>query len=69
MATPMKPPHLQNVDYAPEGGRLLPGGRGPVAQFMYRDEAGAKLTLYVSNDVAASFASGATASRRGRAAT
>ncbi|HSC62538.1 MAG TPA: anti-sigma factor [Caldimonas sp.] len=53
MGTPMKPPHLQALGYALEGGRLLPGGRGPVAQFMYRDDAGGKLTLYVSNDVAA----------------
>jgi len=52
MGTPMKPPHLQELGYALEGGRLLPGGRGPVAQFMYHDDAGAKLTLYVSNDVA-----------------
>ena len=47
----MKPPHLQGLGYALEGGRLLPGGRGPVAQFMYHDGAGAKLTLYVSNDI------------------
>ena len=53
MGTPMKPPHLQALGYALEGGRLLPGGRGPVAQFMYSDAAGAKLTVYVSNEVAA----------------
>ena len=35
-----------------DGGRLLPGGKGPVAQFMYHDGAGAKLTLYVSSEVA-----------------
>ena len=52
MGAPMKPPHLQAQGYTLEGGRLLPGGRGPVAQFMYRNERGAKLTLYVSNDVA-----------------
>ena len=51
MGAPMKPPHLQVVGYALEGGRLLPGGQGPVAQFMYRDEAGSRLTLYVSNEV------------------
>ena len=51
MGAPMKPPHLQAVGYALEGGRLLPGGRGPVAQFMYRDDAGSRLTLYVSNEV------------------
>ena len=51
MGAPMKPPHLQAVGYALEGGRLLPGGQGPVAQFLYRDEAGSRLTLYVSNEV------------------
>ena len=51
MGAPMKPPHLQAVGYALEGGRLLPGGQGPVAQFMYRDEAGSRLTLYVSNEI------------------
>ena len=53
MGASMKPPHLQALGYALEGGRLLPGGQGPVAQFMYRDPAGARLTLYVSNEVAA----------------
>lgn len=52
MRMPMKPPHLQSVGYALEGGRLLPGGQGPVAQFMYRDESGRKLTVYVSREAA-----------------
>ena len=51
MGTPMKPPHLQAQGYSLEGGRLLPGAQGPVAQFMYRNELGSKLTLYVSNGV------------------
>ena len=51
MGAPMKPPHLQALGYALEGGRLLPGGQGPVAQFMYRDAAGHRLTLYVSNEI------------------
>ena len=50
MGAPMKAPHLQSLGYALEGGRLLPGERGPVAQFMYRDDAGRRLTLYVSNE-------------------
>lgn len=50
IGAPMKPPHWQTVGYVLEGGRLLPGGQGPVAQFMYRDEAGRRLTLYVSNE-------------------
>jgi anti-sigma factor RsiW len=52
MGAPMRPPLLQNQGYSLEGGRLLPGGHGPVAQFMYRNQLGSKLTLYVSNDVA-----------------
>lgn len=51
MSAPMKPPHLQALGYALEGGRLLPGGKGPVAQFMYRDDSGSRLTLYVSNEI------------------
>ncbi len=50
MGAPMKAPHLQSLGYALEGGRLLPGDRGPVAQFMYRDADGHRLTLYVSNE-------------------
>jgi anti-sigma factor RsiW len=49
MGAAVKAPHLQGVGYSLEGGRLLPGERGPVAQFMYRDQAGHRLTLYVSN--------------------
>jgi anti-sigma factor RsiW len=50
LGAPLRVPQLQTLGYALEGGRLLPGGQGPVAQFMYRDEAGARLTLYVSNE-------------------
>jgi predicted lipoprotein with Yx(FWY)xxD motif len=34
MGAPMRAPHLQGLGYALEGGRLPPGERGPVAQFM-----------------------------------
>jgi anti-sigma factor RsiW len=51
MAAPIHAPRLQALGYALEGGRLLPGGRGPVAQFMYRDASGGRLTLYVSNEL------------------
>ena len=51
MGTPMRAPHLQSLGYTLEGGRLLPGGTGPVAQFMYRDERGERMTLYVSDEV------------------
>lgn len=40
-------PQLNAVGYALVGGRLLPGDRGPVAQFMYQDARGLRLTLYV----------------------
>ena len=30
---------------------MLPGGQGPVAQFMYHDGSGAKLNLYVSREI------------------
>jgi anti-sigma factor RsiW len=53
MGASMQPPHLQALGYTLEGGRLLPGGQGPVAQFMYHDPAGARLTLYVSREVGA----------------
>jgi anti-sigma factor RsiW len=52
MGTPMRPPHLQAEGFELEGGRLLPGEHGPVAQFMYRDADGRRLTLYVSNEMA-----------------
>jgi anti-sigma factor RsiW len=40
-------PHLGSLGYTLVGGRLLPGERGPVAQFMYQDGKGTRLTLYV----------------------
>lgn len=53
LGAPMRAPQLQTLGYALEGGRLLPGGQGPVAQFMYRDSEGGRLTLYVSNEAQA----------------
>lgn len=47
---PLKPPHLGRVGYELIGGRLLPGESGPVAQFMYHDGAGQRLTLYVTRE-------------------
>lgn len=63
LGTAVKPPRLQALGYALEGGRLLPGGQGPVAQFMYRDDAGVRLTLYVSNELGAPADPGAGAAR------
>lgn len=51
--TPLKPPQLGRVGYELIGGRLLPGEQGPVAQFMYHDPYGQRLTLYVTREAAA----------------
>ncbi len=47
LGAPLKPPSLSGIDYDLLGGRLLPGGDGPVAQFMYQDSQGRRLALYV----------------------
>jgi len=52
MGAPMKPPRLEALGYELVGGRLLPGERGPAAQFMYQDRAGQRLTLYVAREEA-----------------
>lgn len=44
----LKVPVLTQQGYDLVGGRLLPGGKGPVAQFMYQDARGQRITLYVS---------------------
>lgn len=44
----LKAPSLSEQGYELVGGRLLPGDSGPVAQFMYQNLAGLRLTLYVS---------------------
>lgn len=43
----LKVPQLGSLGYGLVGGRLLPGDHGPVAQFMYQDARGQRLTLYV----------------------
>ncbi len=47
LGAPLKVPKLAELGYSLVGGRLLPGERGPVAQFMYQDGKGQRLTLYV----------------------
>jgi anti-sigma factor RsiW len=47
LGTPLKVPRLDPLGYALVGGRLLPGDQGPVAQFMYQDSQGQRLTLYL----------------------
>lgn len=51
MGTEVRPPQLAGLGYELMGGRLLPGGNGPVAQFMYGTPAGQRLTLYVTREV------------------
>jgi anti-sigma factor RsiW len=48
----LKVPHLGEAGYQLVGGRLLPGNQGPVAQFMYQDSNGLRLTLYVRSNAA-----------------
>lgn len=44
-------PSLVSLGYELIGGRLLPGGKGPVAQLMYGAASGQRLTLYVSREM------------------
>lgn len=51
LGTPVRPPKLGPQGFDLVGGRLLPGDSGPVAQFMYQDASGQRLTLYVTHDM------------------
>lgn len=52
LGTQVKPPSLDAIGYELIGGRLLPGETGPVAQFMYHDAGGQRMTLYVTHESA-----------------
>ena len=52
LGAPVGVPHLAAAGFDLIGGRLLPGDKGPVAQFMYQDAQGRRLTLYVRADAA-----------------
>jgi anti-sigma factor RsiW len=48
LGSKLRAPVLTKEGYELVGGRLLPGDAGAVAQFMYQDAKGKRLTLYVS---------------------
>lgn len=48
LGTELKAPVLSREGFDLVGGRLLPGEQGAVAQFMYQDARGRRLTLYVT---------------------
>ena len=50
LGTALRPPLLTKQGFELVGGRLLPGEGGPVAQFMYSDSSGQRLTLYVTRE-------------------
>lgn len=50
LGSTIRPPRLGKLGYELIGGRLLPGAQGAVAQFMYHDATGQRLTLYVSTE-------------------
>lgn len=51
MGAEVRAPALAPLGYALIGGRLLPGEKAPVAQFMYGAADGRRLTLYVTREV------------------
>ncbi|QID19942.1 anti-sigma factor [Nitrogeniibacter mangrovi] len=52
LGAPLKAPQLDDAGFHLVGGRLLPGARGEVAQFMYEDATQQRLTLYVQPNAA-----------------
>jgi anti-sigma factor RsiW len=61
---PLKVPNLTEQGFELVGGRLLPGGDGARAQFMFQSAAGERITLYVGAlDTKAGVAAGETAFR------
>lgn len=50
IGTAVRAPKLGKLGFELIGGRLLPGNNGPVAQFMYHDTSGQRLTLYISTE-------------------
>jgi anti-sigma factor RsiW len=51
LAAPLVVPNLGDAGWTLLGGRLLPAESGPVAQFMYQDASGRRMTLAVSHGI------------------
>jgi anti-sigma factor RsiW len=66
LGTPVSPPKLGALGYELVGGRLLPGNAGPVAQFMYQDASGQRMTLYVTTENAGKPETGFRFAREGQ---
>jgi anti-sigma factor RsiW len=66
LGTPVSPPKLGALGYELVGGRLLPGNAGPVAQFMYQDGSGQRMTLYVTTESAGKPETGFRFAREGQ---
>ncbi|MFL9872009.1 anti-sigma factor family protein [Paraburkholderia megapolitana] len=49
LGTDVRPPILTRTGFELMGGRMLPGNDGPVAQFMYHNERGERITLCISH--------------------
>ncbi|QBR03421.1 anti-sigma factor family protein [Paraburkholderia pallida] len=49
LGTDVHPPVLTHAGYELMGGRLLPGDDGPIAQFMYHNALGERVTLNISH--------------------
>jgi anti-sigma factor RsiW len=47
LGTPIKAPDLTATGFKLVGGRLLPDDTNPAAQFMYQNDAGRRITIYV----------------------
>lgn len=50
LGAPVRTPKLESLGFRLVGGRLLPGASGPVAHFMYQNEKGTRVTLYVRTE-------------------
>ena len=66
LGTPVRAPKLGAQGFELVGGRLLPGNSGPVAQFMYQDASGQRLTLYLSTEITANHDTAFRFSQEGR---